>query len=57
MQPDSYMLLYVQLVVRSLSLILKITDTWDAWLAQSVEHATLDLRAVSSTPMLGVEIT
>lgn len=27
------------------------------WLAQSVEHATLDLRVVGSSPVLGVEIT
>ena len=26
------------------------TATWDAWLARSVEHATLDLRVVSSGP-------
>ena len=28
-----------------------------AWLAQSVEHVTLDFRVVSSIPILGVEIT
>ena len=28
-----------------------------AWLAQSVEPATLDLRVVSSNPVLGIEIT
>ena len=28
-----------------------------AWLAQLVECVTLDLRVVSSSPMLGVEIT
>ena len=28
-----------------------------AWLAQSEEHVTLDLRVVSSSPTLGVEIT
>ena len=27
------------------------------WLAQSVEHATLDLGVVSSSPALGAEIT
>ena len=27
------------------------------WLAQSVEHATLDLWVVSSSPMLGIEIS
>ena len=38
-------------------MILKTTDTWDAWLAQSVEHATLDLRVVSLGPTCGVEFT
>lgn len=28
-----------------------------SWLAQSLEHATLELRVVRSGPMLGVEIT
>ena len=28
-----------------------------AWLAQSVEHVTLDLRDVSSSPMSGIAIT
>ena len=28
-----------------------------SWLAQLVEHETLDLRVVSSSPMLCVEIT
>ena len=28
-----------------------------AWLAQLVEDATLDFRVVSSSPMLGVELT
>ena len=32
-------------------------DIWGAWLAQSVEHATLDLEVVSSSSTLGVEIT
>ena len=27
------------------------------WLAQSIEHATRDLRVMSSSPMLGVELT
>ena len=31
--------------------------TRGAWLAQSVEHATLGLGVVSSSPMLNVEIT
>ena len=30
---------------------------WGAWLAQSEEHVSLDLGVVSSSPMLGVEIT
>lgn len=30
---------------------------WVAWLAQLVKHATLDLRFVSSSPTLGVDIT
>jgi len=29
----------------------------DAWLAQSVEHATLDLGVMSSSPTLGTELT
>ena len=28
-----------------------------AWLAQLVEHVTLDLRVVSSSPTLGLELT
>ena len=34
----------------------KIQD-WSTWLAQSVEHVTLDLKVVSSSHMLGIEIT
>jgi len=30
---------------------------WGAWLAQSEEHVTLDLRVMSSSSALGVEIT
>ena len=29
----------------------------EAWLAQSVEHGTLDLGVVSSGPMLAIELT
>ena len=29
---------------------------WGTWLAQSIEHETLDLRVVSLSPVLGVEI-
>ena len=32
---------------------IKIVITQGAWLAQSEEHATLDLRVVSLDPMLG----
>ena len=32
-------------------------QSWGAWLAQSVERATLDLRVVSLSPTLGEEIT
>ena len=39
------------------SLSLQIKNAWDARLAQLVEHVTLDLGVVSSSPMLGVEIT
>lgn len=28
-----------------------------AWLARAVQHSTLDLRVVRSSPMLGVEFT
>ena len=31
----------------------KETKQWGAWLAQSAEHGTLDLRAVSLSPTLG----
>ena len=30
---------------------------WGTWLAQLVEHMTLDLGVVSLSPMLGVELT
>lgn len=36
---------------------LKIRNTRGAWLAQAMEHATLDLWVISWSPMLGVEIT
>ena len=32
-------------------------QSWGAWLAHSVQHVTLDLRVMSSSPMLGVEPT
>jgi len=31
-------------------------NIWGAWLAQSVEHMTLDLGVVSSSPTLGLDI-
>lgn len=34
-----------------------ISGTWGPWLVQSVECATLDLGVVSSSPMLGVQVT
>ena len=33
------------------------TQECDFWLAQSVEHATLALRVMDLSPMMGVEIT
>ena len=30
---------------------------WGTWLAQSEEYVALDLEVMSSSPMLGVEIT
>lgn len=35
----------------------KSKESWDAWLAPSVECVTLDLCVVSSSPTMGVEIT
>ena len=37
--------------------IFKNYKTKATWLAQSVEHATLDLEVVSLSPTLGIEIT
>lgn len=31
--------------------------SWDSWLAQLVEHVTLDFRVMGLSPMLGVEFT
>ena len=36
---------------------MKVACPRGAWLAQSVEHATLDLSVVSSSPKLGAEPT
>lgn len=30
---------------------------WSAWLARLIEHVTLDFRIVSSSPIVGVELT
>ena len=35
----------------------KTLEARDTWLAQSIEHATLDLRVVSSSPALGAKLT
>ena len=35
----------------------KICDLRGAWLAQLVEHVTLDLQVVNSSPMLNIELT
>lgn len=42
--------------IRHLQLLIKKLD-WGAQLAQSVEHATLDLGVLSLSPTLCVEIT
>ena len=40
-----------------IALTLRHKPDWGAWLAQLEEHTPLDLRVVSSSPTLGVEIT
>ena len=35
--------------------LLKKCQCWDTWLALSIEHVTLDLGVVSSSPTLGIE--
>lgn len=35
---------------------LKKHKNWGAWLAESVEHVTLDLGVLSASPMLGAEL-
>ena len=35
----------------------KVESLWGAWMAQLVEHVTLDLRVMSSSPTLGMEPT
>ena len=41
----------------SLKTILRNKNSWGAWLAQLVEHESLDLGVVSSSSMLGTQIT
>ena len=36
---------------------LRTRDLWGTWLAQLEEHMTLDFKVVSSSPILGVEIS
>jgi len=49
---DCYMqMLYTNLVVTTNQ------KPWGTWLTQLVEHASLDHRVLSSSPMLGTEIT
>ena len=35
----------------------EMNDFWDSWETQSIKPMTLDLRVMSSNPMLGVEFT
>ena len=49
-------LLTLSLAVMTIT-VLRITGLGGTWLAQSVEHATLDLRIGSTSSMLSVEIT
>lgn len=37
--------------------LLKISTLWGAWLAESAENETLDLRPLSSSLTLGMELT
>ena len=37
--------------------LIEVAVFWGTWLPQSVEHGTVDLRVVSLSPMLDVEIT
>lgn len=38
-------------------MVMKRRHTWGAWLAGLVEHMNLDVRVLSSSPTLGIEIT
>ena len=42
-----------------MSVVVFVTGWWvlNKWLAQSVEYATLDLRVMNSSPMLGIELS
>jgi len=55
-QPHSYKFKDLNYIVSIVLSCFRILKTWGAWLTQSVEHATLHLGVVSSSPTLGVEI-
>ena len=57
MKPPSFVFSRVGLFVSLSSIVLKIDDSGDTWLAQSVEFVTLYLGVVRSSLTLGVEIT
>ena len=42
---------------QEIGLLVTKRNTRDAWVAQSVQHVTLDLRVVGSSPTLGVGLT
>jgi len=44
-------------VKKKILISLKKINQWGIWLAQSVEHMTLDLGVMSSRPIRGAEIT
>ena len=48
---------FMHLVILDCLLIFKSRALEAAWLAQSVEHVTFDLRVVSLSPMFSIEIT
>lgn len=49
---DTIVLVFVLVAV-----CFRINLDWSAWVAQSVEYLTLDLRVLSSAPTLGMEPT
>lgn len=45
-------------VIRFSGLYVRIlVSGWGVWLPQSLEHVTLDIRSVSSSPTLGLALT